>query len=334
MTSSMIVAMLRQSVSLAEALKTVIGTLPICQVRKVAYATFTVVEIDRRQDAFKVSNFDNPPVLYFRRGRHTELPTRRETVLERAIAISEGQLRRGDFLAVVSDGVLHAGVGGTLNFGWGEPQVARFVEDVFRRQPDTARNLVRAVIGQTSSLYGGRPGDDATLVGIYVREKHSIMVFTGPPLDSSRDGEYVERLLAFPGRKVVCGGTTGTIVSRYLGQPIEPDISTMRDDVPPIGLLSGIDLVTEGILTVSRALDLIDSSAGDPGRLPADRNGAVLLARELLEADAIHFVVGQTINEYYQNPLLPKNVSIRRNLVETLIDRLIALNKEVGVEYC
>jgi hypothetical protein len=95
-----------------------------------------------------------------------------------------------------------------------------------------------------------------------------------------------------------------------------------------------VDLVTEGIITLSRALELIRAAGGDPMRLPRDRNGAVLLAEEILGADLLYLLVGQRINEFYQSPLLPKSISIRRSLVEELAQYLRSINKEVIVEYC
>jgi hypothetical protein len=119
-----------------------------------------------------------------------------------------------------------------------------------------------------------------------------------------------------------------------MGETVEMDISTLRKELPPIGKLPQIDLVTEGILTISKAMELLRQSNCDVSRLPNDRNGAVLLATKILEADSILFLVGQQINEFYQNPLLPKNISIRRSLVEELVSLLRSRQKEVSVEYC
>ncbi|MGL5196719.1 MAG: SpoIIE family protein phosphatase, partial [Chroococcales cyanobacterium] len=205
---------------------------------------------------------------------------------------------------------------------------------LFLTQTRNARRIVQKTIAETHSLYGGKIGDDATFVGVYVRQRNPLMIFTGPPLDKSLDQQYVERLLTFEGRKVVCGGTTGNIVAKYLGETIEMDISTMRRDLPPIGKLSTIDLVTEGILTLSKCLEVLKNCNCDITRLPSDQNGSVLLAKEILQADSILFMVGQKINEFYQNPLLPKNISIRRSLVEEVVKFLRDKQKEVTLEYC
>jgi len=334
LTAEIIVTMLKADVPLNEVMATVIGTLPICKVRKVAYASFTIIEVDHQANQFRIINFDNPPILYFHRGHLNPLNTSTSQILGRKINIAEGALQLGDFLGVISDGVLHAGLGTTWNFGWGWENVARYIQDVFVYSPAKAQTIVQDVITKTQSLYGNNVGDDATVVGLYTRERHSLMVFTGPPLDQSIDDQYIERLLNFSGRKAVCGGTTANIVAEYLGESIVTDLATLRDDVPPIGHLSSLELVTEGIITMAKALDIMRASAGKLSLLAEDRNGAVLLARELLAADSVDFLVGQKINEFYQNPLLPRNLSLRKNLVEEIAQFLREQKKEVKIEYC
>lgn len=334
LTTEIIITMLNAEVPLEEVLKTIIATLPICQVRKIAYSTFTIIQVNLETNHFTVTNFDNPSFLYFRNGKRVFLETHAEEILGRQIKFAEGTLERGDFLGAISDGVLYAGMGVALNFGWGWENIATHIEDVLVQKKHTARTIVQDVISKTYSLYQGEIGDDASFVGIYIRKRNPLMIFTGPPLDEEHDEEYVNRILGFEGRKVVCGGTTGNIVASYLGETIEMDLSTIRKELPPIGMLSCIDLVTEGILTLSKATEYIKTCHCDLTRLQFDHNGAYLLAREILQADSILFLVGQRINEFYQNPLLPKNISIRRSLIEDLVQFLRQSQKEVSVEYC
>lgn len=334
LTTEILLTMLDADIPLEEVLKTVIATLPICQVRKIAYSTFTIIQINCETNHFRVIDFDNPRPFYFHNGKLTDLEIRTERILDRKISIVEGVLERGDFLGAASDGVLYAGMGVTLNFGWGWENIADHLEKVLMQRGHTARSIVQEVIQKTHSLYQGEVGDDATFVGIYVRRRNPLIIFTGPPLDKDQDEIYIERLLNFQGRKVICGGTTGNIVANYLGETIDMDLSTIRKDLPPIGLLSYIDLVTEGILTISKATEYIKNCDCDLNRIRFDNNGAYLLAREILQADSILFLVGQSINEFYQNPLLPKNISIRRNLIESLVQLLKSKQKEVFLEYC
>jgi len=334
LTTEILITMLNADVPLVEVLKTVIGTLPICQVRKIAYSTFTIIQINSETNHFKVINFDNPSFLYFHQGKVVPLDTHTEQILDRKIKISEGYLERGDFLGAISDGVIYAGMGVTLNFGWGWDEIARYIEGVLHQRSHTARTIVQEVIKKTHALYQGEVGDDATFVGLYVRKRNPLIIFTGPPLDKQQDEQYIEKLLNFEGRKVICGGTTGNIVANFLGEMVEMDLSTIRRELPPIGMLSCIDLVTEGILTISKATEYIKHCDCEISRLRFDNNGAYLLAKEILQADSILFLVGQSINEFYQNPLLPKNISIRRNLIEDLVQLLRSHQKEVSIEYC
>lgn len=334
LTTEIIVTMIRSEAALRDVIETVVGTLPMCRVRKIAYATFVLLEIEHATGRFKLVNFDSPVPLHLRQGALTPLERQTHTVDGKALEISEGTLARGEFLGLLSDGVIYAGMGVTMNFGWGREEVGAYLEASARRLPHSAEALVRAVMRQTEQLYGGQPGDDATFVGVLARHANRLMVFTGPPLAPERDEELVDRLMAFEGQKVVCGGTTGNIVGFHLGNVVEVDLSTVRDDVPPIGYLPGVDLVTEGVLTLTRTAELLRESAGDLRRLPADRNGAVLLARHLLQADSIAFLAGEKVNPWYQNPILPKSVSIRRHLLAQLVELLHSFRKQVTVEWC
>jgi hypothetical protein len=334
LTTEILITMLDADVRLEEVLKTIIATLPICQVRNIAYSTFTIMQIDRQTHRFKVINFDNPEAIYVHRGQILRLEMQTEEILGRKIAIAEGELESGDFLGAISDGILYAGMGITLNFGWGWEHVAQYIESILVQKSHTARTIVQEVLRKTHALYQGEVGDDATIVGIYVRQRNPLMIFTGPPLDQSQDEYYAEQFLNFKGRRIICGGTTGNIVARYLGEIVEIDLTTLRKDLPPIGSLSYVDLVAEGILTISKATEYITQANGDISRLAYDHNGAYLLAKEILKADSVHFLIGQSINEFYQNPLLPKNISIRRSLIEALVRFLRSRQKEVTIEYC
>jgi hypothetical protein len=334
LTTAIIVTMVRAEASLQDVIETVIGTLPICRVRKIAYATFIILEIERRTGRFKVINFDSPAALWLKQGQLQHLSRRTERLQGKTLEISEGQLDRGDFIGLISDGVTYAGMGVVLNFGWGWDQIGACLEQAARAPIQSAEALVHAVMQETGSLYGGQPGDDATMAGVLVREASRLMMFTGPPARRQEDGTWVRRLLEFEGRKVVCGGTTGNIVARHVGTEVETDLSTLREDLPPVGRLPGVDLLTEGILTLAKTVQLLRESRGQIGHLPPERTGASLLTRELLQADSISILAGDTINPLYQNPLLPKSVSIRRTLLDQVADLLGSYHKEVKIEWC
>jgi hypothetical protein len=168
LTATIAVTMLRDDVSLTRVIETIAETLPVCRVRHVAYATLSVVEVEP-SGRFRIVNFDNPAPFFFRAGKPRSIPWRQITVHDRLMNIAEGTMRRGDFVGLISDGVVHAGVGARLNLGWGWDNVARHLEGAFIRGPHTARDVVRSVMNRTADLYAGEPGDDATFAGLYVR---------------------------------------------------------------------------------------------------------------------------------------------------------------------
>jgi hypothetical protein len=334
LTTEIIVRMLKADVGLADVVETVIGTLPVCKSRKIAYSTFAVMEILHPECTYKMVNFDSPPAMLFRGGRLMQPDHRTTRIRERDISVSEGRLERGDFVCLLSDGILHAGLGVKMNFGWGWDNVAQHVEQRLQREPRCAWEVTHDVLAETYALYGGQPGDDASIVGILLRARNCLTILTGPPLERADEKAIVDRFLRAQGRKVICGGTTGNIVAQQLGTEVEVEIQTMTSEVPPVGQLTGVDLLTEGIITMSKTLELLQSCDFDPSALPSERNAAVLLAREILTADVIHFIVGQSINEFYQNPEFSKHISIRKNLVRELIFLLNQCGKDVTVEYC
>ncbi len=334
LTTEIIVRMLKADVGLTDVVETVIGTLPVCKVRKIAYSTFAVMEILHPDCTYKIVNFDSPPAMFFRRGRLMSPERRTTRIHDRDIFVSEGQLEEGDFVCLLSDGVLHAGLGVKMNFGWGWDNVARHVEQRLKSPPRCAWEVTHNLLAETYSLYSGQPGDDASIVGVLARQQNRLTILTGPPLDRASETSIVERFLGSKGRKIICGGTTGNIVARHLGAEVQVEIRTMTAEVPPVGQLAGVDLLTEGIITMSKMLELLQECEFDPAALPSERNAAVLLAREVLSADVIHFIVGQSINEFYQNPDFSKHISIRKNLIRELVFLLNQQGREVSVEYC
>ncbi len=334
LTTEILMTMLHHEVPLEEIIRTILGTLPTCQVRNLAYATFTVVTIDERNMTFQVMNVDNPPFFHIRNNRLLKHEVQTTDILGKQVTSYEGPIEKGDFLGIMSDGVLYAGLGDTLNYGWGWENIAAFLEDVFQKPVGCASEAVRPVMDQTQRLYGGKLGDDATFVGTLARESSTLNIFTGPPVDRQSQDFYIRQFLNEPGRKVICGGTTANLVARALGRTVETKVTEHSKDVPPPGAMEGIDLVTEGIITLSKTLELIRKDAPRPEHDGKGSNAAVLLATEMMQADHIRFLVGQSVNPYYQNPLLPKNISIRTNLVAMLAAELRQYRKSVEVVLC
>jgi hypothetical protein len=264
LSSEIIINMLREDIPLTEVFETVIATLPVDKQLNLAYVASTMIEIDHSDLAYKIYNFDNPPVLFFRKQKLERLPFHQISLFDRIIHVSEGKLQRGDLLVAMSDGLLHAGLNSVMNFNWDLNHLSAYVEELFRFLPSDVRMIVEKTVAHTNFLYRGKPADDASMVGVLVRAKQAVMLFSGPPINPAEDRALAKRVLNFEGTRIVCGGTTGHIVARESGHTSSTDPNTGRLEVPPMGALPGIDIMTEGIFTLSSALEWIVATKGNP----------------------------------------------------------------------
>ena len=333
LTGEIAMSMLQEGADLNDVVETIMGTLPICQERGIAYATLTIFEINNTTNDFRILNYENPEPIFIENGAALELDSTEQICCGRKFKLYVGTLKHNDFIGLISDGVCYAGMGNTYNFGWGMRNITDFLCAHINQRVTHIETVVEALSSQTNRLYQSKPGDDASCIGIYNRRRRRAMIFTGPPENKEDDSVVCERLLQFEGRRIVCGGTSSNIVAREIGQQVFTKLDSLREEVPPLGTLPGVDLVTEGILTLNKTLEVIKEVDGDYSLLPNDRNAAMLLALELLVADEITFLVGQKINSYYQNPKLPMNFSIRNSLVSQLVALLETYDKEIQVEY-
>jgi hypothetical protein len=329
LTNQIAIRMLEANLPLWEVVQTLSETLPVCAVRKVAYSTFAIAQFFSEGYA-KVVEFDSPHAILLRRRKVQPVSYDERTIDGKTIQETVLDLQEGDWVVFVSDGVLNAGIGGAYPLGWGWELAARFLEKHAHREL-TAGELADKVAETVSELYLGRPGDDVSIVVIKVRHMLAATVFTGPPAKRDVEGELIHRFVSRLGKLVVCGGTTAKIVSRHLGQPLEVDLSTITADVPPIARLEGIDLVTEGILTLTQVRDSLREGA-DRKTVQYRTDGAASLLRVLLDVDHTHFIVGQAVNPAHQNPDLPHQLGIRMTVVREIAAELRLRGKEVSFE--
>jgi hypothetical protein len=330
MTVKIIATMLEKGASLEEVVDTIVNTLPICQKRLLAYSTFTIIQA-RRNGEIYIVEFDNPTTFFIHGGQIAAVPFRETEILGKRIKETRFRAALGDILVAVSDGIIHAGIGGVLNLGWQWENVADYLQKMSKPVVN-AKSMSKKLLSVSEELYAGHPGDDATVMVLQIREPKTVTIAVGPPKEKTDDRILIEKLQAENGRRVICGGTTGTIVARYLQHEIAVDIREMDPEVPPIGILPGIDLVTEGIITLSKALEYLKQSHLSE-EVPIKRNGAADLARILLESDEIRFLVGRAINPAHQNPDLPLNLGLKLQVVTEISNILTHIGKQVIIEY-
>jgi hypothetical protein len=138
--------------------------------------------------------------------------------------------------------------------------------------------------------------------------------------------------MAEPGQRVICGDTTAQIAARLLGVELEIESRPPEGwgQVPPTARLKGVHLVTEGLITLSKAGERL-AAAKDDSDLPRTEDGATRLVRTLLAADSIHFVVGLAVNP--QQATDDASAPLRQAVLGKLMDDLRAWGKLVSVEY-
>lgn len=333
LSSKILCTMLSNGVPIKDCIETLISSLPVCKVRNVAYATFSVCHIDGDGKG-ELLEFDNPAAILLRGGEALDLDRSKEEILGRAVYTTALDLRANDALVITSDGVEHAGIGMLLNFGWERPQI----KDYLRRavKPDmSARAISASLAGECNELYMDMPGDDTTVLGIKVREHARTSVFVGPPIRKEDDAKYVGQFLALPGKKAVCGGTSSQIVARELGTEVRTSCDFPDRDIPPIGFIDGIDLTTEGVITIRRVLELSERYL-DPSDCKSKffikRDGATMLSKLLFEDSTdLDFFVGQSVNEAHSG--LPIETTMKLKLIDKLAENLRRMGKNVNVRY-
>lgn len=333
LTSKILCTLIANQVSIDECIETIIQSLPVCKVRKVAYSTFSIIHINDQGHGY-LFEFDNPQAIYIHHGSCKDLNRESLNILNKVVYKSELNLSVNDHLLIMSDGAIHAGVGSTLNFGWQKDDIKKYIEN---SDIDTAsaRALAWFVAKACHDLYMGIPGDDTTIAAIKVKRIEKVDLLVGPPVDKDNDNYYVARFLNNDGKKIVCGGTSSQIVARYLNKEVKTLFDYPDKDVPPIGHIEGIDLTTEGVLTLKRLLELskryLSISDLNDKRFKA-KDGASLLADMLFEkATHITFYVGQSIN--IAHPNLPIDISMKIKLVESLANDLRQMGKRIVVNY-
>lgn len=333
LTSKILCTMVSNDIPMEDCIETIIQSLPVCKVRGVAYATFSVIHIDENGKGY-LFEFDNPPAIYIHDGKCTELEREKLTILDKTVFKSDLALIDGDILLVMSDGVIHAGIGMLMNFGWQRQEVMEYLDKNVR--PDMSARCVACLLAAAcNDLYLDKPGDDTTVACVKVRNKLPVNIMVGPPVDKEKDDFYVGQFLSGEGKKVVCGGTSSLIVARHLGKKVETSFDFPDKDVPPIGHIDGIDLTTEGVITLRKLLELSEKYLSHSDLSPKTykkKDGASLLAKVLFEEGTdITFFVGQSINAAHQG--LPIDITMKLKLVESLTANLKEMGKNVTVNY-
>lgn len=339
LTAKILGTMFLNGAALEECVETIVQTLPICQIRQVAYATFSILQVFHNGDAYLVE-YDNPKCLFLRDGKAAEIEKQTRLIKDKKIDEARFKVKKGDTLILLSDGTIHAGVGRNMSFGWPWKELAVFAANQCKNTKSAIR-VASAICEACNVLYEDKPGDDTTAAVMRIIDKQPVHLLTGPPVSRDDDERIVKEFMSDEAaRHIVSGGTSATILSRELGEPLRVSMDYSDPDIPPVASLKGTDLVTEGVLTLSRVVELLkqyveekDLNSGFFEELDKN-NGASMLARILIEdCTELCLFVGRAVNSAYQNPGLPFDLGIRQHLVEQLKNAVEAMGKSVTVKY-
>lgn len=335
LTSKIISTMLAEGLKIEECVSAIAATLPVCSTRGVAYSTFTIIRLIDN-DSVELIQYDNPPIIMIRDGARFDYPKTELNIDGKKIFKSLIRLKEDDVFVAMSDGCPHAGIGTAYNFGWKYDDIAAFME-MLVPVGYTAKTLSTMLIDEVNKLYGSRPGDDATACVIKIRKRVPMNMLFGPPANRDDCEKMMSLFFSKDGKHIVCGGTTASIAAKWLGKPLKASLTFERSDVPPIAEIDGVDLVTEGVITVNKVVEYAEDYVGENKlyeQWSMQRDGASLICRLLFEeATDINFFVGRAVNPAHQNPDLPINFNIKMNLVKKLTEALFKMGKKIKVSY-
>ena len=321
MTSTMALEFVRSNMDILQSAETIMDSLPVCEIRKISYATFTVFDMQLGGKT-RVIEMDNPPFIHLR--NLIDLPKNnvKELVSERwpdrKMKITEVTMAPGDRLIAFSDGVTQAGLGCPgWKFGWRREGALNFIKRVVEKNPEiSARDLATMIAAEAMAVHPERKcKDDITCMVLYLRHPRVLRVITGPPFRKETDREYANMAVFPEGKVVLCGGTTANIVSRELRTRVDIALKMVSrsGNLPPPGFMRGVGLVTEGILTLTQVAADLES-----GNWQNSAAAAKEIVNLMMDSDIVEFIVGTKINEAHQDPMLPVDLEMRRNVIKRL----------------
>lgn len=335
LTSKIIATMVAEKMPIEECVETIIKTLPVCSERGVAYSTFTIIKISNNTVA-EIFQYDNPNVIMLRGGKSYDYKIDTRIIADKKILESRIELEQDDVFIAMSDGTIYAGVGRTMNYGWQRDNIVEYTEGNY--SPKLSANAISAlIVDACDELYGYEPGDDTTAAAVRIRKRKVVNLMFGPPSDPKLVNKMLGLFFAKQGRHIVSGGTTSSITAEYLGKQMETSIDYIDPDIPPTAKIEGVDLVTEGIITISKVLEYAKDYLADNllfNDWHKNKDGASQISRMLFdEATDINFYIGRAVNPAHQNPDLPIGFNIKMQLADELAKALSNMGKTINVSY-
>lgn len=317
MTATMISKFMAEGRDIIKASEVIMNSLPTCQVRKISYATFSIVDCCDNGNAYIVEE-GNPQFVWIRGGQvlnpKSEVKTSKKFT-NRHLQLYKIKLEPEDRLIFCSDGVTQSGLGSKeYKLGWRREGLIDLIKEKVKSNPTiSSRQLSEDIVRIAEKKEPNKLAkDDISSAVLYFRKPRRLIVFTGPPYYSERDNEYARLFYSIEGKKVICGGTTANLVSRELNLPITSSMNSSKE-LPSCSTMKGVDLITEGILTLTKAVEYLENKD------LSKENAAGYLVKMLLDSDCIDFIVGAKLNQAHYDPNLPVELEIRKNVIKRMI---------------
>ncbi len=329
MTASMALNFTIANQAVEHSAQSIRNTLPIDEERKINYATFTIIDIEYDGET-TILEYGNPQFLIFRGNEALNI---KKSTIKAELEKNCFKAQKEDRIILFSDGVSQSGIGrADMPFGWELDDLKSFIAyNLNKDQYISAQKLSKILVNRALLNDSFKAKDDITCSVIYFRDPRNLIICTGPPYKMEKDQLMAKTVSEFNGSKIICGGTTAQIISRELEKEIDVDIFSGDGELPPVSEIEGIDLVTEGILTLGKVAEYLERNELNKIKSSSPAGKIIKL---LLKHDKITFLVGTRINEAHQDPALPVELEIRRNVVKK-ITRLLDENylKEVHIQY-
>jgi serine/threonine protein phosphatase PrpC len=321
LTSTLAINFSREHRTLDRFAEVIMKTLPYDSVKNMNFCTFTILEIDVEGEV-RILEYENPKTLIYRGSRAFE-PEWNCVILEkdknqrREVLTTTFRPQKEDRIIFCSDGVTQSGLGSEKHkLGWGLENLRHYIEEAIHEEQDiSAVKLATRVVNKANQNDSFYPLDDISCAVVYFREPRKLMIFTGPPQDPASDAMFTGLLKDFSGSKIICGATTADMVAREWNEEIIDSEERHDPDLPPMAAMKGVDLITEGILTLSKVSEMLKKINQNTtlGKGPADE-----IIRFIMDCDEIHFLVGTNINVANQDPTLPIELELRRTIVHRI----------------
>lgn len=330
LTSKILGTMFRFGADLEDCVRTVVRTLPVCQVRKAAYSTFSILKLNPNGEA-RLIEFDNPSCIIIRDGNLLSLPYQEFQIEGRTIRESQFSVEIGDMLLLMSDGVTYAGLGGQYPFGWTREGTATFAAEA-AKHCTCAEEFISLLSEKCLTLYENRPGDDTTLLAARIVPAKILRLFWGPPENPEADEPLMQDFMSGEAIRVICGTTSAGIAARILGRVLTTNLIYTNGKYPPAAGLEGIDLVSEGTLTLTRTLELLKQALADISYSPELKSsdcGAKLACMMLKDCTEVEFFLGKRLSSIQRKYGLTFETSVRMTLIRQLSEVLEQLGRPV-----